>query len=912
MAKQHFYSRVPARVSMYNRADSFDTFAHSEGLEREFIERELASVYENKLSKNDVSIVRKNEMPCVYTQCCTRSGTLVQNCIRFLPLDYTGERSAYLSHSLVYSPEEKELVLSSKEDTTFNPDLFTTDIDGFEITAANAAPNSGYPEQPYVPGQAQASMQLVTDVDPETAKAFLYAILYALCGKGKNVYFKLQGDNAQLSLRSVGLFNEILSILPYQLRGNLSFASHINDPTQYANFKLKGVSAQFQEASAVKGVYFDLQTKLVIGLHHDEVVANKPLLSFFYSLLENKALRAEFLGYMERATAAVPSLQSLNLKTLSNLVFLFQCSCGLFPEQEILPNDTMVYDYLCAYEKYRGALNEEYRMQAYKCLLRYPKNHVAIPKNIFAKVSRLYGTETRAAKRIVMNIVLELIHTDIMRDKLFTFIRNNYQAEDADMKKTILADLSRVFYGGFLQNQLLTFFAEQFETESEESKSLILEKLLLSIRTPAVQGKILAFIDQHYENMSDAHRCSFYETFLEMLPECDDLAKTLVQVVNHHVAEESEARKADLAQRLTDALESDYRKKEHRLMPILASHPGFCQDLVLQLAFGPWQGRKLHAEYLALLSEKAIAEKTAVLIRIFQLMPELPDDTARKLLDEAAALYQGDADKHDLYAWLETAAMLEQLPAAFAAKLNEDVVLPGVCDTACDAFSTKVHTDGMSRLEAYIAKNPAVQACENYQIIQTYNELCHAAAGCDYSTAVQRFEQLMQHTALLPNMATYMSRCSIDVKTQAPETVLCLEIMQSCMKSGKVQIGTLYQKRAESFSQQYFMEHGADANAAKAAQDSAMQAMQLLIRVCQGLCRESQRLNDLLCAPDSGLEAMAASFVTSYGKGAAGWVQAQLAPDSGSSTFASCLGEKLQGQKPAGTSLFSRLFGKKR
>ncbi len=912
MAKQHFYSRVPARVSMYNRADGFDTFAHSEGLEREFIERELAPVYENKLSKNDVSIIRKNEMPCVYTQCCTRSGTLVQNCIRFLPLDYTGERSAYLSHSLIYSPEEKNLVLSSKEDTTFNPNLFTTDIDGFEITAANAAPNSEYPEQSYLPGQAQSSMQLVTDVDPETAKAFLYAILYALCGKGKNIYFKLKGDNAQLSLRSVGLFNEILSILPYQLRGSLSFVSHINDPTQYANFKLKGVSAQFQETSAVKGVYFDFQTKLVMGLHHDEVVANKPLLSFFYSLLENKALRAEFLNYMERATAAVPSLQSLNLKTLSNLVFLFQCSCGLFPEQEILPSDTMVYDYLCAYEKYRAALNEEYRMQAYKCLLRYPQNHLAIPKNIFAKVSRLYSAESRAAKRIFMNIVLELIHTDIMRDKLFTFIRSNYQAEDEDMKQTIIADLSRVFYGGFLQTQLLTFFSEQFETESEESKSLIVEKLLLSIRTPAVQGRILAFVDQHYENMSEAHRCSFYDTFLEMLPECDALAHTLVQVVNHHVAGEAEARKAALTQKLTDALESDYRKKEHRLMPILAAYPGFCQDLVLQLAFGPWQGRKLHAEYLALLSQQDLAEKTAALVRIFDLMPDLPDDTTKKLLEEAAALYQADAEKRDLYAWLDTAAMLSQLPEAFAAQLNEAVILPAVCATACDAFNTKVHTDGISRLEAYAAQNPAVQACENYRIIQTYNRMLHAAAQCDDSAAAQHLEQLMPHTALLPTMAAHMRLCAIDAKTQAPETVLRLELLQHCLHPGSVQLDKLYQKRAEGFSQQYFLQHGAAADPTKAAQDSAVQAMTLLLQVCQGLCRESQRLNALLCAPDSGLEALAAAFTAAYGKGAAAWVQSQLAPDSGSSTFAACLSEKLRAQKPAGTSLFSKLFGKKK
>lgn len=75
---------------MYNRSDGFDTFAQSEGLEREFVERELAAVFENKLHKNDVALVRRDGMPPVYTQCCTKSGVLVQNCIRYLPLDYTG------------------------------------------------------------------------------------------------------------------------------------------------------------------------------------------------------------------------------------------------------------------------------------------------------------------------------------------------------------------------------------------------------------------------------------------------------------------------------------------------------------------------------------------------------------------------------------------------------------------------------------------------------------------------------------------------------------------------------------------------------------------------------------------------------------------------------------------------------
>ena len=95
---------------MYNRADGFDTFAQSEGLSREFVERNLSHIYENKLNKIDVSAVRQNKMPRVYTQCCLRTGELVQNCISYLPLDYTGERSAYLSHSLVYGEEETKSI----------------------------------------------------------------------------------------------------------------------------------------------------------------------------------------------------------------------------------------------------------------------------------------------------------------------------------------------------------------------------------------------------------------------------------------------------------------------------------------------------------------------------------------------------------------------------------------------------------------------------------------------------------------------------------------------------------------------------------------------------------------------------------------------------------------------------------
>ena len=151
-----------------------------------------------------------------------------------------------------------------------------------------------------------------------------------------------------------------------------------------------------------------------------------------------------------------------------------------------------------------------------------------------------------------------------------------------------------------------------------------------------------------------------------------------------------------------------------------------------------------------------------------------------------------------------------------------------------------------------------------------------------------------------------------DSKSGSPETVLTLDILRESMKSRKVQLDALYRKRVDSFSQQYYTEHGATADAAKAAQEAATRAMSLLLAVCQGLCRESEEMNAMLCAPEAGVEAIASGFSDSYGKGAAHWLSTQLVPDGGKSGFGTTLLQLVQAQKPAGGSFFSKLFGKKK
>ena len=61
-------------------------------------------------------------------------------------------------------------------------------------------------------------------------------------------------------------------------------------------------------------------------------------------------------------------------------------------------------------------------MRGYNVLKRYPNHHLEIPKMIFSKLAKLYPTDIIPAKKMAMDIVLELIHTDVMREKLFSFI----------------------------------------------------------------------------------------------------------------------------------------------------------------------------------------------------------------------------------------------------------------------------------------------------------------------------------------------------------------------------------------------------------------------------------------------------------------------------------------------------------
>ena len=167
MAQQHLYSRVPARISLFNKTDGYDTFACSEGLSRQYIETELSKVYDNKPSKTDALLIQSGKLPPVYCQYVGKEKETVQSCVSFLTKDYTGERSSYLVHTLVLDENEQKDTMKHPTHSMLNPSLFLTDLDPETITSPDAPFGENYAPLPYSSPDAPAPSTLMEKYEPE-------------------------------------------------------------------------------------------------------------------------------------------------------------------------------------------------------------------------------------------------------------------------------------------------------------------------------------------------------------------------------------------------------------------------------------------------------------------------------------------------------------------------------------------------------------------------------------------------------------------------------------------------------------------------------------------------------------------------------------------------------------------------
>lgn len=804
MASQQLYSRVPAKMSMYNRSDSFDTFACSADLDREFVEKDLAPFCENKPSQQEAALLRTQKLENGYYQFVTKDGIMVQSSIAYIPMDYTGERSTYLVHNLVYTAQEMHAVLSQPDYDLLNPDMFLGSLDGFDVTNPQAKPLREYPMVDFANKAWEGTEWLLKTYDLTTIKRFIYAMLAAACGKVKSVYFMLSSSQ-DTSLESLRFLNAMLQIMPYHVRPELSFATRMSDINRFGNVKLKALNMLLPHVPKSKGVIFDFKSKAVEGVKDEDITANGQMVEFFYSLLANDALRREFLMATHHAVNAVPALGAMNLKALSDLVFLFRASSGMYDVDAILPNDDKVTDFFLIYEKARPALTDEYRINACKVLERYPQTHTAIPKTVFAKLGKIYGTEIPGTKHVIMKVVLDLIHTDIMRDKLFAFIRAGYKGEDPETKKQINIDLLRVFYGGFLQPQILEFFNENFASEPQETRDAIVERVLLAIRTKAVTEQILDFLRNHYKRLGKTAKDMVYDTLLENLPEGDELSLTFALFIDQHIPSEKVELRNRVAQELCREIEAEQRRKEHPMMLMLPQMTGFVYNVAVGMIVSTWSTRKIYAEYCDIISQGEVAWRVQQILRLWQTFSFLDDAAANKLL-----VTLGDANlqhpvRMDVYAAMKLedtlmeglSAVGNQAAYGFGVGFLDRVLRPMIGTAVWDIFRHPDRMGGAETMVQYVAEHPSART-DKMTVVEDYLAVKEGMIAGDTEQCITHIERLPKDKAMRVAMANYLN-AEVNQAAKMGVSICFLQSMINYLKTGGLALRNIYDLRQEPF-----------------------------------------------------------------------------------------------------------------
>ncbi len=718
MALQHFYSRVPAKVSMFNRADGFDTFACSDLLNEETVTANLSCVYNAKPGKDEVSLIREEKIPPVYFHFEGKDGSFIQSCMSFLKLDYTGERTSYLVHSLIMDKQEENTVLYSPDNDILNPDLFVHNLDGFDITSFESTADDKYPTLDYKAKKSSGTAKFVEEYDQDMIKRLIYATLSIACGKGKSVYISLCNDISQCSQKTLEFMNTFMQIFPYHIRTKLPFVTYTSDFQRYPDFKVKGILDSFSDIPTSKGIVLHFNQKISLGLLDELVMGEKFIVDFFYETLCNDQLRREFLCYVQSVYEKMPELSKTTMKNLRELVLLFcQCS-GLYNEKLVLPNDDSVHEFVCVYDKYRFALSEEFRANAMVCLKRFPLAHAQIPSKTFSKITKMYPTETVASKKIIMASMLDLIHTDAMRAKLFNFLKANY-AEEPDITKHLISEnLCRVYYGGFLRPQILEFFGEIFAQEHDENKDMIFEKILLTIRTDAIRTQILEFIDKYYDTLSSEQKNKLFLTFAEVAVDGSQLSEEFALLMNKHIENDENSRQ-NFSELFCNAIEKEQKRKEHPMLNLICSgrYP-YLYGILCQKVFGDWQTRAIFEKFVAAIYKNGISNGINNAVKILSSVEGLSDEAVNRILDLTLAQLETEKSRLKLPQLVGVEDSVLTLGRDFyGTEKIITAIYPLVVNKICDALFIE---NGLDVLNKYTENHPEIINEDLYIPIKNY------------------------------------------------------------------------------------------------------------------------------------------------------------------------------------------------
>ncbi len=758
MAKQHLYTRVPAKLSMFKKELSYDTFAVSKGINEAYIKENLQKLCDYRQSPNEKDYILNDSMPNIYMSYFSRkTGELIQTCISFLPNDFTGEKHGFFAHSLVLNGEETEKIIKDPASSLITTSNFIHELDKTGVDFEGEKPWVDYPAISYNIAPCKDPACLVEEYDNTMLKELIYAFLGATSKGNKTINIDLGTDDLRrFSDDSVDFLNSFFSIFPFHLRSKLTYVTYTADikKSPMTFFKVRFVKdLDRQVVSSKQSFSFNFAKKTVIGVKTEDTGYKKASreVDFMFNLLSDKTKREDFLNFFDRV---VPTAAEYRYEWLSSIILMYCRICECYEDDVILPNDDTVLELLNVYEKYRKLLTVTERCRVLGALNRYAEAKTVIPPQIFTKIRKIYISEPVPCKEVIMDVILTLIHTDGMRDKLFMFIKQTYPLETPAAREKISENLARVFYGQFLQTQILSLFSEYFDQESPATKVVILEKVVASVRSEQIQDQVIAFLDKYYMHLAPKLRNKVRSELYKELPEADKLTAKIINLFENHFLEEDEKTRERQIRSIFLRIEKAEKTGNHKLIDIIM---GDLYDLkpmsteLLKIILIDVKNVRVF-EYLMkkMLSGKHLRGVHDAIAIIYGNYNELPPETESALREGVTQLIIVNEERCNLFDYIdldnsmrETLAGMNSRPATeLYNKLYKKYICRIVNDKIGDAFRNDLNENCLTVAHDFIIGKKEYISSACYDSLMKLKRIYDAMEAHETAKAVEIYTEL--------------------------------------------------------------------------------------------------------------------------------------------------------------------------
>lgn len=437
MAYIHHYASVPARLSLYNRCNSNDTYAKSVALTREFAENEILGRLKLKFTKPLLELIDNDKQDDIYLRRFASDGSTVLTHLSFQQRDYTGEKPGALVDSLVVSESEELSAMSAPDSGIMSLRAFEYSPLAEMLADASDTANGDCGEYVYELSPCDDPTDWFASAGVRTVKSLLYMLLTAK--KGDEIYVLY--PMSQLASQSHGEFaknmleylNCITAVLPAYVRHRITFAVGCmpGDTFKGCMLKVRPLEGFVMPDSRCDAVLLTKDANYVNDI--DGYYAVEHELDYLCSFYSNERARRYFADFSYRISSAVPEYRDFDTCRFFDMLRCFACIDD-DSMSDMTNNIRRLDNLLCTFFTLRDALNEHERLALYALLMKYAELKAEPSAEILTLLPDAYKSETLPCRALIIRALDGMLSAGISQMRIIAFF-DGIAANETEVNK---------------------------------------------------------------------------------------------------------------------------------------------------------------------------------------------------------------------------------------------------------------------------------------------------------------------------------------------------------------------------------------------------------------------------------------------------------------------------------------------